>query len=148
MMTTVGQETVPWPVIMQNYRQLSVWRLAHSLALNVHRLTSSIPRQHNSGLISQLRRAALSIPANISEGCGRESNRDFAKFLQIAIGSSSELEYHLQFCGDAELMQRQECDARLAEVVQVRRMLIGLLKRVRASDGPVAVISKPATDSH
>ena len=133
---------------MQNFRQLSVWRLAHSLALNVLRLTSAIQRTHNSGLISQLRRSALSIPANIAEGSGRESNRDFAKFLQIAIGSCSELEYHLQFCGDAELVQRHDCDARIAEVVQVRRMLIGLLMRVRASDGPVAVIPKPTADSH
>src|ERR1035437_3591186 len=133
---------------MQPYRHLAVWRLAHALALNVQRLTASIPRAHNSGLISQLRRAALSIPANISEGCGRESNRDLAKFLQIAIGSCSELEYHLQFCGDAGLMQRQECDSRLAEVIQVRRMLIGLLKRVRSSDGPVAVVSKPTAQSH
>jgi four helix bundle protein len=132
---------------MQNYRQLSVWRFAHALALNVHRLTAIIPRQHNGGLISQLRRAALSVPANIAEGSSRESNRDFAKFLVIAIASSSELEYHLQFSGDANLIPRHECDARLTEVVQVRRMLIGLLKRVRSSDGPVAVVPPPSTGS-
>jgi four helix bundle protein len=143
--------TARWPgthtlASMQPYRHLAVWRLAHALALNVQRLTASIPRQHNSRLISQLRRAAQSIPANIAEGSGRESNRDFGKFLQIAVGSCSELEYHLQFCGDAELVQRHECDARIAEVVQIRRMLIGLLKRVRASDGPVAVLSRPTTE--
>lgn len=132
---------------MQPYRHLSVWRLSHALALNVQRLTLGIPRQHNSGLISQLRRASQSIPANIAEGCGRESNREFAKFLQISIGSSSELEYHLQFCGDADLAEQVECDARIADVVQVRRMLIGLLKRVRSSDGPVSVLPKPSTDS-
>jgi four helix bundle protein len=133
-------------IIMQPYRHLAVWRLAHALALNIQRLTASIPRAHNSGLISQLRRAALSIPANIAEGCGRESNRDFARFLQISIGSCSELEYHLQFCGDADVIERRECDARIADVVQVRRMLIGLLKRVRTSDGPVAVLPEPRTD--
>jgi four helix bundle protein len=132
---------------MQNFRQLSVWRLAHALALNVHRLSTKIPRQHNSGLISQLRRAALSVPANIAEGTSRESNRDFAKFLQIAIASASELEYHLQFSGDANLIPRAEFEARIAEVVQVRRMLIGLLKRVRSSDGPVAVVPPPTADS-
>jgi four helix bundle protein len=132
---------------MQPFRHLVVWRHAHALALNVLRLTASIPRQHNSGLISQLRRAAQSIPTNIAEGCGRESNRDFAKFLQIAIGSSSELEYHLQFCADADLAERTECDARIADVIQIRRMLIGLLKRVRTSDGPVAVLPQQTTDS-
>jgi four helix bundle protein len=128
---------------MQNFRQLSVWRLAHALALNVHRLSTTIPRQHNSGLITQLRRAALSIPANIAEGTSRQSDRDFAKFLQIAIASASELEYHLQFAGDANLIPGPEFGARLAEVVQVRRKLIGLLKRVRSSDGPVVVVPQP-----
>ena len=127
---------------MQNFRQLLVWRRAHALALNVHRVSTTIPRQLNAGLISQLRRAALSIPANITEGCGRESNRDLAKFLLIAIASSSELEYHLQFCADAALIARRDCEACLAETVELRRMLIGLLKRVRSSTGPVAVVSK------
>lgn len=131
---------------MQNFRQLSVWRLAHALALNVQRLTSAIPRQHNSGLISQLRRAALSIPANIAEGCFRESNRDFAKFLRIAIASSSELEYHLQFAADSSLVPTVDADGRIADVIQVRRMLIGLLKKVRASDGPVVSVPKPETE--
>lgn len=131
---------------MQNFRQLAVWRRAHALALNVHRVSTAIPRQRNSGLISQLRRAALSIPANITEGCGRESNRDFAKFLLIAIASSSELEYHLQFCADAALIAKAECDSRIAEVVEIRRMLIGLLKKVRATDGHVAVVSELSTN--
>ena len=132
---------------MQPYRQLSVWQKAHSLAIDVQRLTLSISRSHNSALISQLRRASQSIPANIAEGSGRGSNPDFAKFLQIAIGSASEVEYHLQFCADAELAERVECDARMADVVQIRRMLIGLLKRVRMSDGPVSVLRKPTTNN-
>jgi four helix bundle protein len=131
---------------MQNFRQLSVWRLAHALALNIHRLGARIPRQHNAGLISQMRRAALSIPANIAEGCARDSDRDFARFLQIAIASSSELEYHLQFAVDASLVPREDADARLVDVVQVRRMLIGLLKKVRSSARPVAVVPRPTAD--
>jgi four helix bundle protein len=128
---------------MQPFQQLEVWRLSHALALNIQQLSRSIPRAENSGLISQLRRSAQSIPANIAEGCGRNSQREFATFLQIAVGSCSELEYHLLFCADAELVQRVECDARIADVAQARRMLIGLLKRVPMSDGPQSVIRKP-----
>jgi four helix bundle protein len=119
--------------LMQNYRQLSVWRKAHAVALNIHRVTDAIPRRNNTGLIGQIRRAALSIPANIAEGCSRSSDLDFAKFVQIAIGSASELEYHLHFAADAGFVSRAEFDARHVEVVEVRRMLIGLLKRLRAS---------------
>jgi four helix bundle protein len=118
---------------MQDFRRLSVWRRAHALALDIQRLTRDVPRRDNAGLISQMRRAATSIPANIAEGCGRESNRDLAKFLQIAVASASELEYHLLFCADASLVSRAEFDKRHGEVVQVRRMLIGLLKKVRAA---------------
>ena len=119
---------------MQDYRKLTVWRKVHALALEVHRLAETIPRTNNSGLITQMRRAALSVPTNIAEGCGRAGNRDFAKFLQIAIGSAVELEYHLQFAGDSSQIPRDECIARSAEIVQIRKMLYGLLRRVRDAD--------------
>jgi four helix bundle protein len=118
---------------MQNYRQLSVWRKAHAVALNIHRVTDAIPRRNNSGLINQIRRAALSIPANIAEGCSRASDLDFAKFVQVAIGSASELEYYLHFAADSSLLPPEELAARQLEVVEVRRMLIGLLKKLRAT---------------
>jgi four helix bundle protein len=118
---------------MQNYRQLAVWRKAHAVALNIHRVTGAIPRQANSGLISQIRRAALSVPANIAEGCSRATDADFAKFVQIAIGSASELEYHLHFSSDAGLLPEAEFTARHEEIVEVRRMLIGLLKKLRTA---------------
>jgi len=118
---------------MQNYRQLLVWRKAHAVALNIHRITDTIPRKNNSGLIGQIRRSALSIPANIAEGCSRATDADFAKFVQVAIGSASELEYHLHFSADAGLLPRDEFAARHLEVVEVRRMLIGLLKKLRSA---------------
>ena len=117
---------------MQDFRKLSVWQRANALALVIHRVTSEIPRRDNAGVISQLRRAALSISANIAEGCGRESNADLARFLQIAVGSASEVENHLQFCADAALISRSDFDECQSEVVQIRRMLIGLLKAVRS----------------
>ncbi len=80
-----------------------------------------------------MRRAALSIPSNIVEGSSRAGDRDFAKFIQIAIGSASELEYQLHFAGAVGLISKSECEARQEEVVQVRRMLIALLKTLRVA---------------
>ena len=83
-----------------------------------------------------MRRAALSIPSNIVEGSSRAGDRDFAKFLQIAIGSASELEYQLSFAAAVSLIPQRECDERMREVVEVRRMLIALLKKLRTAEGP------------
>ena len=131
---------------MQDFKRLEVWRLGHALALNIHRLSSTIPRHDNSGLISQLRRAATSIPANISEGAAKDSRKEFGRFPKIAIASASELENHLLFCRDAGLTPRAEVESRLAENTQIRRMLYSLLKCVRELDCPVAVSSKPRTN--
>ena len=116
---------------MQNYRQLAVWRKAHVAAANAHRATEAIPPRGNAELIGQMRRAALSMPANIAEGCGRSSDVDFAKFVQIAIGSTTELEYNFDFAAEIGLLKREEVERRQAEIVEVRRMLIGLLKKLR-----------------
>jgi four helix bundle protein len=122
---------------MQDYHNLAVWRAAHNLAVRVHALTSLIPRTNNSEIVGQIRRAALSIPANIAEGCGRPSDRDFAKFLQIAFASANELEYHLEFVADAGLVpaRRADIEERRAEIIHVRRMLTGLLRKVRPPVG-------------
>jgi four helix bundle protein len=81
---------------------------------------------------SQMRRACFSIPANIAEGCGREGDLDFARFLQISMGSASELDYYLLLACDLELMNRSDYDAYLIELTEVKRMLASLIKRLRA----------------
>jgi len=101
------------------------------VALGIHRLTQAWPRRDTLGLIAQVRRAALSIPANIAEGSARATDRDFAKFLQIAIGSSVELEYHLEFAADAGILHGDEFRRQQHRIVEVRRMLSGLLRRLR-----------------
>jgi four helix bundle protein len=116
---------------MQNYRRLSVWRKAHAIALNVRALTERIPRDGNRGLIDQLRRASLSVPANIAEGTSRGTDRDFVKFLQIALASTTETEYHLQYAADAGIIPHREVDSRRAELIEIRRMLTGLIKYLR-----------------
>ena len=103
------------------------------MALNIHRVTESLPKKHNGALISQIRRAAVSIPTNIAEDSSRATDLDFTKFVRIAIGSASELEYPLQFAADSNMLPREEFEARHLEVVDIRRMLIGLLKKLRAA---------------
>ena len=120
---------------MQNHRNLVVWQKAHSLSVGVYRVARQIARKDRSGLASQARRAAQSIPSNIAEGCGRSTNRDFARFLQIAIASTSELDDHLQFAMDVEVVAPDDAQCLHEQIVEVRRMLYGLLKRVQDEDG-------------
>lgn len=119
-----------WP--MQNYRQLSVWRKAHAVVLNIHRTAAAISRNNSGNVGNQMTRAAMSIAANIVEGSSRGSDQDFSKFVQIAIGSASELEYHLHVAADLNLITQEELTARSPEVVEVRKMLIGLKKKLAA----------------
>lgn len=117
---------------MQNYRQLSVWRKAHAVVLNIHRTAAGISRSNSGNIGNQMTRAAMSIAANIVEGSSRGSDQDFSKFIQIAIGSASELEYHLHVAADLNLITQEELTARSPEVVEVRKMLIGLKKKLAA----------------
>lgn len=116
---------------MQNFRELMVWRKGHELVLDVYRASSAFPKNELYGLTSQLRRAASSVPANIAEGCGRGSSTDFARFLQIAMGSACELEYHLLLAFDLGLLQQQEHLRLTDRVGEVKRMLTALIAKVR-----------------
>src|SRR5262245_10637736 len=89
---------------MQDFSKLDVWTKAHRLTVNLYVLTRRFPREEMFGLTSQIRRAAGSIGANIAEGCGRGSNADFVRYLQIAFGSASELQYHLQLARDVGML--------------------------------------------
>ncbi len=119
---------------MQNYRRLSVWKKAHAIALNVRALTERIPPDGNRGLIDQLRRASLSIPANIAEGSSRQTDKDFVKFLNIALASTTEVEYHLEYAGDAAIVPQSECNLRRQELIEIRRMLAGLINYLRGAN--------------
>jgi four helix bundle protein len=80
---------------MRNFKELKVWQKAHQWVLEIYRVTASFPLEERYGLVSQLRRSAASVPANIAEGRGRKSEREFARYLDIAAGSASETEYHI-----------------------------------------------------
>ena len=110
-----------------------MWHKAHSLAVAIHQVSGRIRARGNSGFVSQLRRAAESIPANIAEGSCRSSDSDFAKFIQVALSSSSELDSHLQYAVDTGLISTASFNERKPELLEVRRMLIGLLKKLDPS---------------
>ncbi len=117
---------------MRDFRNLKVWQKAHELTLVVYRETKRFPRDELYGLTSQLRRGASSIPANIAEGCGRSTDRDFARFLDIAAGSGSELEYHLLLSRDLGLLEQPAYEDLHGRTTEVKRMLTGLIQRLRA----------------
>jgi four helix bundle protein len=117
---------------MQDFRNLKVWEKAHALTLDIYRVTKLFPREEMYGLTSQMRRASVSIAANIAEGTCRNGDTDFARFLQMAAGSASEVEYHLLLCRDLELLQTIDFQRLSEEAVAVKRMLASLMQKLRA----------------
>lgn len=117
---------------MKNFRELKVWEKAHHLTLAVYKVTTIFPRDEQYGLTSQLRRACASVPPNIAEGCGRGSEAEFARFLQIAMGSASELEYHLLLARDLNLLRQVEYEHLDQEITDVKRMLTSFIQKLNA----------------
>jgi len=117
---------------MKDFRQLKVWEKSHQLALAIYKVTAKFPQEEISGLISQVRRASMSIPTNIAEGCGRNTDADFARFLQMAMGSASETEYQLLLSLDLGFLNKEQYNKLNLDVTEVKRMLASLLKTIRA----------------
>lgn len=120
---------------MRDYRHLLAWQRAHQLVLDVYRLTQGFPKSESFGLVSQLRRSAVSIPSNIAEGAGRRSTKDFRRFLSVAAGSASELQYQLELSRDLGYIEGSS-DPVLASSHEVKRLLWGLQRAttVKESD--------------
>lgn len=117
---------------MKDFRALKVWQKSHQTTLNVYRVTQLFPRDELYGLTSQTRRASASIAANIAEGCGRRTDADFARFLQIAMGSASELEYHLLLAFDLGFLEASGHQALTSDVTEVKRMLTAFIQKLKA----------------
>ncbi|MBW4580518.1 MAG: four helix bundle protein [Tildeniella nuda ZEHNDER 1965/U140] len=117
---------------MKDFRELKVWQKSHQTTLDVYRLTNCFPKDELYGLTSQARRASASIAANIAEGCGRGTDADFARFLQMAMGSASELEYHLLLACDLGFLDHLKHQALISEVTEVKRMLTALIQKLKA----------------
>jgi len=117
---------------MKNFRDLLVWQKAHQLTLAAYETTGGFPQREIYGLTSQIRRCAASLAANIAEGCGKRGNAEFHRFLNIAAGSASELEYHFLLAHDLHFLSEPDYRTLNGGVVEVKRMLASLIRKVEA----------------
>jgi four helix bundle protein len=115
---------------MQNFRNLVVWQKAHRLRLDIHRETKRYPKDELFGLTGQTRRAAGSIGSNLAEGCGRGTDADFKRFVQMAMGSACEVENHLLVGRDLSYLEKDAHDKLEIEISDIKKMLSGLLKKL------------------
>lgn len=117
---------------MQDFRKLKVWEKSHALALAIYRTTAAFPSSEIYGLTSQIRRCSISIPSNIAEGCGRSTNGDLLRFLDIAMGSAKELEYQLLLSHELGFMSAEEHEQLTTDIAEVERMLSALISKLRS----------------
>jgi four helix bundle protein len=120
---------------MKNYRNLIVWQKSHFLVLSIYQMTKTFPAEERFNLISQLRRAGTSIPTNIAEGCGKFTQRDFAKYLQDAFGSLQEVEYLSFLSKELTYVSDSHYNEINFKINEVKAMLIALIKKVRRDNG-------------
>lgn len=117
---------------MKDFRELKAWGKAYDLALRVYRATDPFPARERYGLVDQMRRASVSIPSNIAEGCGRSGDAEFRRFLDIAMGSASELQCQLLLARDLGYLNEPLSHELEADVIEVKRMLASLIRRLRS----------------
>jgi len=117
---------------VKDFHELKVWQKAHQLTLAVYQVTATFPREERYGLTSQLRRCSASIPANLAEGCGRNSDAEFARYCSIAMGSASELEYHLLLAKDLKLIKPNDHVELSQRAIELKRMLTALIQKLTA----------------
>jgi len=118
---------------MQNYKDLKVWEKAHHFTLKVYEATKLFPKEELYSLTNQLRRTASSIPANIAEGCGKNSQAEFAHFLNISLGSANETEYFLILSKDLKYLDENIFETLMKIINEIKAMLIALISKVRTT---------------
>jgi len=118
---------------MKDFSKIKVWEKAHHFTLQVYRITKNFPSDERFGLTAQLRRAAASVPTNIAEGCGRDSELDFARFMSIAAGSASEAEYQLLLACDLNYIQVETYKELNQQVNELKKMLNSFIKKLKAN---------------
>lgn len=117
---------------MQTHKDLLLYQKAMDLVTDVYLITKKLPKDEQYGLVSQIRRAAISIPSNISEGAGRLSQREFRNFLSIASGSVSELETQLNICNNLNFINKEELDELLEKINEVKMLCYGLIRKINS----------------
>jgi four helix bundle protein len=118
---------------MKDFRSLKVWEKAHSLTLAIYKSTEQFPKQELYSLTNQVQRAAVSIPANIAEGCGKDSDAELKRYFSIAMGSSSELEYLLLLARDLGYLQPNIYQSMQSDLVETRKMLNAFIQKLKGN---------------
>jgi four helix bundle protein len=116
---------------MKDFRTLKVWEKAHRLVLSVYKATDGFPKHELYGLTSQIQRAAVSIPTNIAEGCGKDSDAELKRFCVIAMGSASEVEYLLILAKDLSYLSKPVFQSLTVELVETRKMLNAFIQKLK-----------------
>lgn len=115
---------------MRDFKKLKVWERAHNFSIRLYKITKTFPREELYGITSQLRRAVISIPTNIAEGSGKQSEKDFARFLSIAAGSASETEYLLMLSKDLEFLEKSIAIDLITEINEIKKMLNAFITKI------------------
>jgi len=118
---------------MANYKNDTVWKKSHQLVLNVYGLTKDFPKSEQYNLTSQMNRASVSIPTNIAEGCGMETQKEFIRFLYIASGSAHELDYLLLLSSDLGYIESETSKKIISEIDEIKKMLAALINTIKTS---------------
>ena len=118
---------------MKDFRTLKVWEKAHALTLAIYKSTEEFPKQEMYALTNQIQRAAVSIPANIAEGCGKDSDAELKRYFVISMGSASELEYLLLLAHDLGYISDNTYQSMNNELVQTRKMLNAFIQKLKAN---------------
>jgi len=116
---------------MHNFKELKVWQISRNLVKEVYEITASFPSTEKYGLISQIRRCVISIPTNIAEGCGRNTDKDFSHFLNISLGSAYELETLLILSLDIDFIAKEQLETLSTKISEIQKMTFGLIKTLR-----------------
>jgi four helix bundle protein len=116
---------------MHNFKELKIWQLSRTLVKEIYGVTSDFPSAEKYGLVSQLRRCAVSIPTNIAEGAGRNTDKDFAQFLNISLGSAFELETLLILAYDVNFISQVQLENLSIKISEIQKMIHGLIKTLR-----------------
>jgi four helix bundle protein len=115
---------------MKDFRNFTVWQKSHQLTLDVYKIVHNYTKEEQFGLISQMKRSSSSIPTNIAEGCGRNSDKDFARFLIIAFGSANELEYQIILSKDLNFLNEETSEKLFSQIEEIKKMLNALISKL------------------
>ena len=122
--------------MLENFKELNVWQKSYDLCLMIYKITKKYPNEETYGLVSQLRRVAVSVPSNIAEGYGRKTTTDYIRFLYIAYGSICELETQILLSGDLGYIKESIHTETLDNVTEIERMLKGLINSLEKNSNP------------